>query len=79
MILNCPTICPKRVVMNELFYLAVRHDDWCLYWSTDDPGCCNCTPEYEYTEITDDNQEQIIKEMARNEDAARKTRRGKRN
>lgn len=65
--------------MNGLFYLAVRHNDWCLYWSTNDPGSCNCNPEYEYTEITDDNQEQMIKEMALNEDAARKIRRGKRN
>lgn len=64
--------------MNGLFYIAIRHDDWCLYWFTNDPGSCNCNPTYERTEITDENMEEMVEQIERNEDCARKLRRSKR-
>jgi hypothetical protein len=64
---------------NGLFYLSVAHDDWCLYWTTNDPARCNCEPVYEQIEVTDENVNQVGEQLRRDMESAQKTRQGKQN
>lgn len=65
--------------MGGMFYITVEHDDWCLVWTLRDPSTCNCQPNIKYTEVTDDNLDEVAKLAEDNEERTRQMLRGKNN
>lgn len=62
-----------------VFYLAIQHDDWCLYWSTNDPGSCNCNPTMSEMEVTEENIQEASELISKDMKGAQKLREGRRN
>lgn len=63
---------------SAVFYLAIEHDDWCLYWTTDDPASCNCSPTVRETAVNDDNIQEVSELIADDNRRANKLRQGRR-
>jgi hypothetical protein len=41
---------------------AVKHDSWCRVYNG---GECNCDPEIEFTEVTDENTEAVSRRISK--------------
>jgi len=54
----------------------VRHDDECGYWRNDDFNECDCNPDFETVEVTEDNMAQISEQHEKDEARAQAIRGG---
>lgn len=59
--------------------LSIYHDDWCGYFITSSPASCNCVPDVELTEVTDDNIEQVAEKVVRDEKRSQQLKLSRRN
>lgn len=48
------------VEKGRLYDAKVAHDDWCLIYSG---GECNCDPDISFVEITNQNQDQLARQI----------------
>jgi hypothetical protein len=42
--------------------VTIKHDDWCRTYNA---GECNCDPEIEFTEVTDENKETVARRISK--------------
>lgn len=55
----------------KVYVFNIRHDDDCRYWQNDNFDECNCDPDFEAVEVTEENMAQISEQHEKDEVRAR--------